>query len=88
MSGSIVGTPVHMAPEMHSGHYDSSVDVYAFGILLWYICAGSVKLPAAFDQYNSKEQLWTSVRKGKNPSSFSSFYLLQALNISSVIYIV
>lgn len=64
MSGSIVGTPVHMAPEMHSGHYDSSVDVYAFGILLWYICAGSVKLPASFEQFHNKEQLWTSVRKG------------------------
>ena len=64
MSGSIVGTPVHMAPEMHSGHYDSSVDVYAFGILLWYICAGSVKLPSAFEQFHNKEQLWTSVRKG------------------------
>nr|CAG4648003.1 EOG090X085R [Moina brachiata] len=33
MSGSIVGTPIHMAPELFTGHYDSSVDVYAFGIL-------------------------------------------------------
>jgi len=36
MSGSIVGTPIHMAPELFSGQYDSSVDVYAFGILFWY----------------------------------------------------
>lgn len=35
MSGSIVGTPIHMAPELFTGHYDSSVDVYAFGILFW-----------------------------------------------------
>ncbi|KAE8752664.1 hypothetical protein FOCC_FOCC000786 [Frankliniella occidentalis] len=73
MSGSIVGTPVHMAPEMHSGHYDSSVDVYAFGILLWYICAGSVKLPAAFEQFHNKEQLWTSVRKGIRPEQLAHF---------------
>lgn len=64
MSGSIVGTPIHMAPELLSGHYDSSVDVYAFGILFWYICAGKVRLPFAFEQFHNKEQLWTSVRKG------------------------
>ena len=65
MSGSIVGTPVHMAPELLSGHYDSSVDVYAFGILFWYICAGHVRLPIKFEQYHNKEQLWTGVRKGR-----------------------
>ncbi|PSN53685.1 Dual serine/threonine and tyrosine protein kinase [Blattella germanica] len=64
MSGSIVGTPVHMAPELLSGHYDSNVDVYAFGILFWYICAGHVRLPYAFDMYNNKEQLWKGVKKG------------------------
>lgn len=64
MSGSIVGTPIHMAPELLSGHYDSSVDVYAFGILFWYICAGTVRLPYAFEQFHNKEQLWISVRKG------------------------
>lgn len=31
MSGSIVGTPIHMAPELFNGNYDNSVDVYAFG---------------------------------------------------------
>lgn len=33
MSGSIVGTPIHMAPELFTGYYDNSVDVYAFGML-------------------------------------------------------
>lgn len=64
MSGSIVGTPVHMAPELLSGRYDSKVDVYAFGILFWYICSGQVKIPMHFDQFQNKEQLWDSVRKG------------------------
>lgn len=65
MSGSVVGTPVHMAPELLTGHYDSSVDVYAFGILFWYICAGHTRMPYAFEQFHNKEQLWTSVRRGK-----------------------
>ncbi|CAG9759907.1 unnamed protein product [Ceutorhynchus assimilis] len=73
MSGSIVGTPVHMAPELLSGRYDSSVDVYAFGILFWYICAGQVKLPTHFDQFQNKEQLWNSVRKGIRPECLSYF---------------
>ncbi|XP_011348062.1 dual serine/threonine and tyrosine protein kinase isoform X2 [Ooceraea biroi] len=73
MSGSIVGTPIHMAPELLSGHYDSSVDVYAFGILFWYICAGKVRLPYAFEQFHNKEQLWTSVRKGLRPERLPYF---------------
>jgi len=64
MSGSIVGTPIHMAPELFSGRYDGMVDVYAFGILFWYICAGHVRLPYVFEQCQSKDQLWTVVKKG------------------------
>lgn len=64
MSGSIVGTPIHMAPELFSGKYDASVDVYAFGILFWYICAGHVRLPYIFEQCQNKDQLWNCVRKG------------------------
>ena len=64
MSGSIVGTPIHMAPELFSKRYDSSVDVYAFGILFWYVCAGHTQLPYAFEQCQDKEMLWTSVKRG------------------------
>ncbi|CAF1245982.1 unnamed protein product, partial [Didymodactylos carnosus] len=49
MSGSLVGTPIHMAPELFTLKYDHTVDIYAFGILLWYICSNSVKLPTNFD---------------------------------------
>ncbi|XP_076284659.1 receptor interacting protein kinase 5 isoform X1 [Lasioglossum baleicum] len=73
MSGSVVGTPVHMAPELLTRHYDSSVDVYAFGILFWFICAGHVRLPIAFDQFRDKEQLWSSVKKGIRPERLASF---------------
>lgn len=64
ISGSIVGTPIHMAPEVFTGKYDSMVDVYAFGILFWYICAGSVELPQIFEQCHNKDHLWIAVKKG------------------------
>lgn len=73
MSGSIVGTPIHMAPELLNGHYDNSVDVYAFGILLWYLCAGQVKLPHVFEQCITKDQLWNCVRKGARPERLPQF---------------
>lgn len=73
MSGSIVGTPIHMAPELFTGKYDNSVDVYAFGILFWYLCTGSVKLPEAFEKCSSKDQLWNNVKKGARPERLSAF---------------
>jgi len=73
MSGSIVGTPIHMAPELFSGRYDGMVDVYAFGILFWYICAGHVRLPYVFEQCQSKDQLWTVVKKGARPERLPQF---------------
>ncbi|CAH1277383.1 DSTYK [Branchiostoma lanceolatum] len=73
MSGSIVGTPIHMAPELFTGKYDSSVDVYAFGILFWYVCAGTVRLPHVFEQCASKDHLWNSVRKGARPERLPQF---------------
>ncbi|KAJ1138134.1 hypothetical protein NDU88_004525 [Pleurodeles waltl] len=73
MSGSIVGTPIHMAPELFTGKYDNSVDVYAFGILFWYICSGSVKLPEAFERCSSKDHLWNNVKKGARPERLPVF---------------
>ncbi|CAG2248392.1 DSTYK [Mytilus edulis] len=73
MSGSIVGTPIHMAPELFTGRYDNSVDVYAFGILFWYICAGHVKLPTAFERCDNKDHLWTGVKKGLRPERLAVF---------------
>lgn len=73
MSGSVVGTPIHMSPELFSGRYDSSVDVYAFGILFWYICAGHVRLPHIFEQCQTRDQLWNCVRRGVRPERLPQF---------------
>ncbi|KAM4046658.1 dual serine/threonine and tyrosine protein kinase [Anomaloglossus baeobatrachus] len=73
MSGSIVGTPIHMAPELFSGKYDNSVDVYAFGILFWYICSGSIKLPEAFERCANKDHLWNNVKRGARPERLPVF---------------
>ncbi|XP_052753569.1 dual serine/threonine and tyrosine protein kinase-like [Galleria mellonella] len=73
ISGSLVGTPVHMAPELLAGEYDASVDVYAFGILFWYVCAGNIKLPMAFETFQNKEQLWSKVKRGLRPERLPHF---------------
>lgn len=44
-SNSLVGTPINMAPEMIQKAYDNTVDVYAFGMLLWRICEGKGNQP-------------------------------------------
>lgn len=86
MSGSIVGTPIHMAPELFTGRYDCSVDVYAFGVLFWYVCAGNVKLPGAFEQCANKDQLWQNVKKGKlnNNKNFGNFKDLYRRTVHSL----
>ncbi|PKU34224.1 hypothetical protein llap_15471 [Limosa lapponica baueri] len=55
------------------GKYDNSVDVYAFGILFWYICSGHVKLPEAFERCASKDHLWNNVRRGVRPERLPVF---------------
>lgn len=73
MSGSIVGTPIHMAPELFDGHYDNSVDTYAFGIMLWYLVAGQSQLPQRFAECSTKEELWGRVRNGRRPERLDRF---------------
>ncbi|KAF5400139.1 hypothetical protein PHET_06703 [Paragonimus heterotremus] len=73
IGGSILGTPMHMAPEIFEQNYDSSVDVYAFGILFWYICAGRMQMPHNFEQCGDKDVLWRAVRKGMRPERLKIF---------------
>jgi serine/threonine protein kinase len=87
MTGSIVGTPIHMAPELFSGNYDSSVDVYAFGVLFWYLCSGKTNMPRNFCLQKSKEDLKVAVFKGKETCVFCSlhFHFIFALFIFIVL---
>ena len=44
-NNSLVGTPINMAPEMIKQQYDKTIDVYAFGMLLWRVCEGQGNQP-------------------------------------------
>jgi receptor-interacting serine/threonine-protein kinase 5 len=67
IEGSIVGTPVHMPPEIFTRNYNQAVDIYAFGILLWYLLRNTCKLPNNFEMCSDKEQLWRKVLNGQRP---------------------
>ncbi|XP_002739351.1 dual serine/threonine and tyrosine protein kinase-like [Saccoglossus kowalevskii] len=54
INDTVIGTPLAMAPEVGLRTvYDKMVDVYAFGILLWFICNGTDTLPEAYRPYQS-----------------------------------
>lgn len=83
MSGSIVGTPLHMAPELVTGQYDHSVDVYAFGVLFWYVCAGTVRLPTHFEVCTNKDMLFSLVRKGFQHCHHLSVYCIDRAPVAN-----
>ncbi|XP_036356069.1 dual serine/threonine and tyrosine protein kinase-like, partial [Octopus sinensis] len=70
ISGTVVGTPIHMSPELLSGKYDRRVDIFAFGILF---CSGNCTMPHVYQQYNSVHELWNMVGKGQRPERLSFF---------------
>ncbi|KAL7674096.1 hypothetical protein ACOME3_000376 [Neoechinorhynchus agilis] len=67
IDGSVVGTPTHMAPELMTAQYDSTVDIYAFGVLLWHLASNSTDLPKNYAGYKVPSVLWSAVRKGMRP---------------------
>jgi TPR repeat protein len=59
-----MGTPCWMAPEMlEHGTYTAASDVYAFGIIVWELCA--CKLP--YEGFANVHQLGAAVVRGERP---------------------
>ena len=62
--GVLVSSPGPSQPS-RSGKYDHSVDVYAFGVLLWYILSNDVRMPDVYEQCDNKNDLWKCVKRGE-----------------------
>lgn len=65
-----------MAPEIIDRKCCYSVDVYAFGVLLWYLCAGRVCLPTNFEKFSDKSDLWSNVKMGKFLRKITVIYFI------------
>lgn len=58
------GTPIYMAPELYStADYDNSVDVYAYGILIYQVLTGEVP----FEEFDNPNQIPLKVSSGYRP---------------------
>jgi WNK lysine deficient protein kinase len=62
---SIVGTPNFMAPEVFDGHYDETVDIYAFGLCLCEMAMGS----EPYNECKSHAQIYKRIMMGEPPES-------------------
>ena len=70
-SEDFIGTPTYMAPEMIHQDYDATCDVYAFGILFWFICSNNVLLPVNYESCESHVTLLQEVKRGLRPEWLS-----------------
>ena len=72
-----VGTPLYMAPELlvKDRDYDTKIDVYSYGILLWETCACSTNWYAAFSDNPGPgcAILFRQVREGLRPPINAKF---------------
>ena len=74
MTGSLVGTPPSMAPEMILHKYDKSVDVYAFGLLLWRVCEGKGNQPEnVHKHFHPLVMLFMNAVDNKTPERLEGF---------------
>ncbi|XP_002739352.1 dual serine/threonine and tyrosine protein kinase-like [Saccoglossus kowalevskii] len=74
ITDSIVGAPIAMAPELIRGEqYNKLVDVYAFGILLWFICEGSGVNPKKYANVKGGYDLMLFCKDGLRPEYVKSF---------------
>ena len=65
VTGTAIGTPVYMAPEMfdESRIYDASVDVYSLGLILWELWYGQ----RVFIECGGMMKLVNKIREGARP---------------------
>lgn len=66
-----VGTPVYQAPEVMNSNnpttiYDTKIDIYSFGILMWSVFSG--RKPYALDKQPGTSTLTNKIANGKRPS--------------------
>ncbi|PAV78361.1 hypothetical protein WR25_06196 [Diploscapter pachys] len=64
----VCDTPLYMAPEQHSGRYQSPVDIWAIGIIFYELCIAPKELT------NEIKDLWKKVDNGQRvnlPSRYS-----------------
>ena len=65
LTGTMIGTPVYMAPEMfdESETYYTSVDVYSLGLILWELWYGQ----RVFSECGDIRDLVKKIKKGVRP---------------------
>jgi WNK lysine deficient protein kinase len=61
--GTVLGTPEFMAPELYTEHYDQTVDVYAFGLVILEM----VSMETPYSECTNIGQIITKVTQGQPP---------------------
>eukprot|EP00946_MAST-07B_sp_MAST-7B-sp1_P002077 g2077.t1 len=61
--GTVLGTPEFMAPELYTEHYDQTVDVYAFGLVILEM----VSMETPYSECTNVGQIITKVTQGIPP---------------------
>ena len=80
-SGTIVGSPLYMSPEMLKGDdYDQKTDVYSMGISMFELCFSQAPKKAGMDQDGNLIFIKLPIKKNKN------LYSPQLLNIFKKMY--
>ena len=64
-TSSVLGTPEFMAPELYEEHYDTMVDIYAFGMCMLEM----ITLERPYIECQNPAQIYHKVVKGTPPRS-------------------
>lgn len=69
ITGTMVGTSLYLAPEVHEGRiYNSKADMYSFGFVLWELWYGEPAFQTAITIRESHRDLLEDVRQGRRPT--------------------